>query len=118
MSCDLFDVNSALYLLEESFFEIEGGVCLKIPSTSSFYIFYVEHTFKNDLETISEYRHGDTLVEVELYDTFLYPSFAHCIIDSSVEGLPNFGNGTKGEIKDSRDRCPWLLLLFDPGALV
>ncbi|KAF3616994.1 putative peroxidase 9 [Capsicum annuum] len=62
--------------------------------------------------------HKDTIVEVSLCDTFLYPVCAHDISTNDLDGMPNFENDTLGESESGRNPCPWLLLPFDPDTIL
>ncbi|PHT88430.1 Signal recognition particle 54 kDa protein 2 [Capsicum annuum] len=95
--CDCFAAHGDLYLCGDYSFERESVACLEMPSTSSSCVCYVEHTNDNELE-INKYLHKDTIVEVDLCDTFLYPLCAHDIFHRDIEGMPNFEDDTLGEI--------------------
>ena len=84
-------------------------------STPSLWCFYVEHTNDDELE-ISKYLHEDTLVGVDLCDTFLYPLCAHDIFHNGIKCMPNFEYDTIGKSRSGRDLSPWLQIPFYPGA--
>ncbi|KAM3306025.1 putative protein isoform X6 [Capsicum chacoense] len=114
---DSFAAHGDLYLCGDYSLEIKGGACLEIPSTSSLCVSYIEHTSGDGLEA-SEYMHKDTIAEVSLCDTFLYPLCAHDISTNGLEGMPNFEDDTLGKSEIGRNPCPWLLLPFDPGTIL
>ncbi|PHT72694.1 hypothetical protein T459_23479 [Capsicum annuum] len=95
--CDPFAVRGGLNLCADCFLRREGDICLEIPSSSFLCVSHVEHTKGDKFET-SEYLHKDTIVEVDLCDTFLYLLLVHNVTNDSIEGMPNFGDGTIGEI--------------------
>ena len=115
--CDTFAVQGDLYLYGDYSLKIESGACLEIRSTSSLCVPYVEHTSGDGLEA-SEYMHKDTIAEVSLCDTFLYPLCAHDISTNDLEGMPNFEDDTLGKSESGRNPCPWLLLPFDPDTIL
>ncbi|XP_047249704.1 uncharacterized protein LOC107878092 [Capsicum annuum] len=100
--CDPFAAQGDLYLYGDYSLERECGACLEIPSTSSLCVSYVKYTSVDGLET-SEYMHKETIAEVGLSDTFLYPLCAHDISTSDLEGVPNFEEDTLGESESGRD---------------
>ncbi|KAF3654762.1 hypothetical protein FXO38_15006 [Capsicum annuum] len=94
--CDPFSACGGLNQCVDYSFGREGDIFVGIPSTSSLWVSYVEHINGDELET-SEYMQKDTIVEVDLCDTFLYSFCAHDISNSDIEGMPNFEDATLGE---------------------
>lgn len=70
-----FDVSGSMCLLESSSMERESAHCLEISSSSTLCDIIVESTHGDDFLTSSEFRHEDTLVEVDLCYTSLYSLF-------------------------------------------
>ncbi|KAF3670739.1 hypothetical protein FXO37_08386 [Capsicum annuum] len=114
---NLFAAHGDLYLWGDYSFERESVACLEILSTSSSCVCYVEHT-NDDEPKISKYLKKDTMVKVDLCDTFLYPLCAHDIFHRDIEGMPNFEYDTLGESESGRDLSPWLIHPFDPGTIL
>ncbi|PHU07895.1 hypothetical protein BC332_24384 [Capsicum chinense] len=114
---NLFAAHDDLYLWGDYSFERESVACLEILSTSSSCVCYVEHT-NDDEPEISKYLKKDTMVKVDLCDTFLYPLCAHDIFHRDIEGMPNFEYDTLGESESGRDLSPWLIHPFDPGTIL
>ncbi|KAF3662453.1 hypothetical protein FXO37_12442 [Capsicum annuum] len=105
LSNDFFDVSGCMCLLEDSFLERESINCLETIPSSTLCSPIVENTRGDDLESNSEYIHGDTLVEVNLSDTFLYSLFSFDNSYASVESISfDLGNVLGGK-KCRLDLC-------------
>ncbi|KAF3655982.1 hypothetical protein FXO37_15654 [Capsicum annuum] len=117
-----------LFLKDES--TLKGGECVVLKRNSQsgeddhdFLITWETrnviflHTSGDGLEA-SEYMHKDTIAEVSLCDTFLYPLCVHDISTNDLKGMPNFKDDTLGESESGRNPCPWLLLPFDSGTIL
>ncbi|KAF3632717.1 putative NAC domain-containing protein 66-like [Capsicum annuum] len=113
-TCDLLAARGGFCLSEDCSFEIEGDVCLEIPSTSSLSVSYVGHIPSGDFETSSKCMQENPLFEVGLWNTFLNPLFVHDISNGNKEGLLNLEDETLGENESDQHLSPWLSLPFDP----
>ncbi|KAF3667570.1 hypothetical protein FXO38_08518 [Capsicum annuum] len=117
LSNNPFDFSSGMCLLEGTSIEKKYVHCLEITS-STMYDLIVESTHVDHVETSSKYIHEDTLVKVNLNDTFLHSLFAfddmHAIVESISCGLDE--DYEKREC--CLDQCLWQLFPFDPGAIL
>ncbi|PHU01327.1 hypothetical protein BC332_31114 [Capsicum chinense] len=112
--CGPLASRDGLYVCEDNSCEREGDMCLEMPSTSSLCVSYVGHIPSGNFETSSKCMHGNPLLKVDLWNTFLNPLLVHDTINSDKDGLLNFEDDTLGESESGRDLSPWLSLPFDP----
>ncbi|PHT32858.1 hypothetical protein CQW23_29195 [Capsicum baccatum] len=106
--CGPLASRDGLYVCEDNSCEREGDMCLEIPSTSSLCVSYVGHIPRGNFETSSKCMHGNTLFEVDLWNSFLNPLLVHDIFNSDKEDLPNFEDDTLGLSLRSYWKGPWI----------